>query len=141
MLRREFQGLPSELKILANEYILINDAIPRSEINKDAWGRSIFPGLKLKMPVVMEALQAETRLACLRGGCSRIASHFSEASIAQCPIYGLAFIPEEFNKSRQGAHTNSTITPLPLVQKLCPQQQLHGLREEPERQLRRSLQY
>ena len=74
MLRSEFRGLPGEGKVLAGDHILMNSVIHGLESDKDAWERSVFPGTKLKMSVIMKALRANDRSSCLRPGCSGVAT-------------------------------------------------------------------
>ena len=53
----EFRGLPGEQKVLQGSYVLLNSTVADMQISKEAWERTVFPGTKVKMSVIMEDLR------------------------------------------------------------------------------------
>lgn len=57
MLQCKFKGFPGESKVIMGEYLIMNSKAPYQIINRQSWGRTIFPGSSIDMSMLLSALR------------------------------------------------------------------------------------
>jgi hypothetical protein len=69
MLEKEFEGFPGEEKVKRGEFRMLDAQSYNQTLTERNWGRSVFPGSKIVMSILMESLTVGYD-RCFRDGCT-----------------------------------------------------------------------
>jgi hypothetical protein len=81
MLKCQFRDLPGEQRVLGGRYHVLNAKRKGLIIDKNRWGRSVFPGSQITMSVILTT-EAFPVGICPRPGCGQINSLPYQATIS-----------------------------------------------------------